>query len=47
MLHSRCCFPCTAVRRDVIKTAEDLESRVALNAILLAEVCLFCAVDFG
>ena len=39
---------CTRVcGRGVVKAAEDLESWVALHAILLAEVGLFCAVNLG
>ena len=35
------------VGRDVVQATEDLEGRVALNAILLAEISLLSAVDLG
>jgi hypothetical protein len=41
----RCGLALALVRRDVICAAEDLESWVALNAILLAKLGLLCAVD--
>lgn len=45
--NSRSSLALALVGSDVVKAAEDLESRVALNAMLLAEVGLLCAVDLG
>lgn len=41
----RGCLSLALVGRDVLRATEDLESGVALNTILLAEIGLFCAVD--
>jgi hypothetical protein len=38
---------CTRVWGNVVSTTEDLESWVTLDAITLAEVSLFCAIDLG
>lgn len=40
-------FSLTGVLSNVVGAAEDLQGRVALNTIGLAEVGLFCAVDLG
>jgi hypothetical protein len=41
----RICLTLTGVGRDVLLSTEDLESRVSLNAIILAELRLLCAVN--
>lgn len=35
----------STVGRDILGATEDLEGGVALNAVLLAQICLLCAVD--
>ena len=31
---------------NVVETAEDLDCRIAFDAIVFAKICLFCAVNF-
>lgn len=45
--HVRIGFPLALVRADVVGATEDLEGRVAFNAVGLAELRLLCAVDLG
>ena len=42
--HIRWSFPCTAVRGDLVRPSEDLEGRVSLNTIVLAQITLLCAI---
>ena len=44
-MHIRLGFPRDAIGSDVVGATEDLEGGVALNAILLAQLGLLCAVD--
>lgn len=43
----RSSFPLARVWGDVVQPTEDLERRVALDAILLAQILLLGAVDLG
>lgn len=45
MLSLRRCLALALVGGDVLQTTEDLEGRVTLNTVLLAELRLLCAVN--
>jgi hypothetical protein len=45
MRDSRICLPLALVGIDVVKTTENLEGGIALDAVVCAEVRLFCAVN--
>lgn len=46
MSYVRWCFSCAGVWCDVVKATEDLDGRIALDAIIFAQLCLLCAVNF-
>lgn len=43
----RWCLPRAAVGCDIVEASEDLEGRITLDTVFLAQFRLLCAVNFG